>query len=334
MPDVVHSKFFIILSFFIKVCGTNQLIGFIEQLTSPIFLAPYLDMLETAIFIQRHGSVIEKIGIGNQIHSTIRKQTAHVLLQLLTIHKRIVNLVHKFPFFFSQTIRIGRIYSREICVTQRIFFAFVHKNSAFKVYLFQQLPVAHSKLRTAVYNFGFQLELDDSDRLMHLCYQAQSLLIVIAVGEIHLRHKNSTRIICISIHGESCQRQQIDSITVFKSTQIAITHGHTYHIGYATIIAGSGSHPQNIMVAPLNVEVMIIAQSIHDDVCSGTTVVYIAYDMKRINRQPLNQITHGYNKVIRPLGRDNGTDNDIDISMLVGLDSRLMQQLLNDIGKL
>ena len=169
---------------------------------------------------------------------------------------------------------------------------------------------------------------------MHLCYQAQSLLIVIAVGEIHLRHKNSTRIICISIHGESCQRQQIDSITVFKSTQIAITHGHTYHIGYATIIAGSGSHPQNIMVAPLNVEVMIIAQSIHDDVCSGTTVVYIAYDMKRINRQPLNQITHGYNKVIRPLGRDNGTDNDIDISMLVGLDSRLMQQLLNDIGKL
>ena len=41
-----------------------------------------------------------------------------------------------------------------------------------------------------------------------------------------------------------------------------------------------------------------------------------------------------YDKVIRPPGRDNGADNDIDISMLVGLDSRLMQQLLNDIGKL
>ena len=94
IPDIVHRKFFIILSFFVKVCGTNQLIGLIEQLTSPIFLATYLDMLETAILIQRYRSVVEKIGIGNQIHSAIRKQATHMLLQLLAIHKRIVNLFH------------------------------------------------------------------------------------------------------------------------------------------------------------------------------------------------------------------------------------------------
>ena len=269
--------------------------------------------------------MIKKIGIGNQIHSAIRKQATHVLLQLLAIHKRIVNLFHKFPFFVGQSIRIGRIYGREVCVTQGIFFAFVHKDSTLKIDLLQQLPVTHPELRTTVYYFSFQLKLDDRNRLVHLGDQTQSLLIVIGVGKIHLRHKDGTRIIGISIHGKSCQRKQINSITVFKSTQIAVAHGHTDHVGYTTVIAGSGSHPQDIVVAPLNVEVVVIAQSIHDDVRSGTTVVYITHNMKRINSQTLNQITHGYNKVIRPLGRDYGADDDIDICVLIRLDRRFVQ---------
>ena len=62
-----------------------------------------------------------------------------------------------------------------------------------------------------------------------------------------------------------------------------------------------------------------------DDVRSGTTVVYIAYDMKRVNGQTLNQIAHGYNKVIRALGRDYGADDDIDICVLIRLDRRFVQ---------
>ena len=224
--------------------------------------------------------MIKKIGIGNQIHSAIRKQATHVLLQLLTIHKRIVNLFHKFPFFVGQSIRIGRVYGREVCVTQGIFFAFIHKNSTLKIDLLQQLAVTHPEFRTTVYYFSFQLKLDDRNRLVHLGDQTQSLLIVIGVGKIHLRHKDGTRIIGISIHGESCQRKQINSITVFKSTQIAVAHGHTDHVGYATVIAGSGAHPQNIVIAPLNIEIMIIAQGIHNDMRSRSAIVDVAYDMK------------------------------------------------------
>ena len=44
------------------------------------------------------------------------------------------------------------------------------------------------------------------------------------------------------------------------------------------------------MISPLNIEVMVIAQRIHDDMRARTTVVNIAYDMKRVNSQTLNQI--------------------------------------------
>ena len=56
-----------------------------------------------------------------------------------------------------------------------------------------------------------------------------------------------------------------------------------------------------------------------------TTVVNIAYDMKRVNSQTLNQIAHSDNEIVGTLGSDNRTDNYIDIGMLVRLDGRFVQ---------
>ena len=75
-------------------------------------------------------------------------------------------------------------------------------------------------------------------------------------------------------------RATSDSVTVFKCSQITISHRHTYHIGYTTVIAGSGAHPQNIVIAPLNIKIMIIAQGIHNDMRSRSAIVDVAYDMK------------------------------------------------------
>ena len=60
IPNVIHSKFLILTPFFIEVRSTNQLIGFIQQFTPPIFLTTYFDMPKAAILIQRDRSVIKK----------------------------------------------------------------------------------------------------------------------------------------------------------------------------------------------------------------------------------------------------------------------------------
>ena len=115
---------------------------------------------------------------------------------------------------------------------------------------------------------------------MHLGYQPQRLFIIMGIREVHFRHKDGTRIIGIGIHGKGCQWQQVDSVTIFKRSQVAIAHRHTDHVGNATVVAGSCSHPQYVMVTPLNIKVVIVAQSVHDNVRARTTVVDIAHDMK------------------------------------------------------
>ena len=76
-----------IFSLFVEVGGTDQLIGLIQKFVSPILFSAYLDMLKATVLIQRHGSVIKKIGVGYQIHPAVSKQATHMLLQFLAIHK-------------------------------------------------------------------------------------------------------------------------------------------------------------------------------------------------------------------------------------------------------
>ena len=88
------------------------------------------------------------------------------------------------------------------------------------------------------------------------------------------------------------------------------------------------------MVSPLDIEVVIVAQGIHDNVWAGTSVKDISQNVKHVNGKPLYQVAESDDEVISPVGIDDGADNDIDVGLLVGVHAAFMQQLLNDVGEL
>ena len=88
IPDIIHGENFFFIAVFVKISSTDQLVDLVHQFLTPIFLSSDIDTLETAILIQRHGSMIQKVRITYQIHAAIGKQTTHVLFQLFTIHER------------------------------------------------------------------------------------------------------------------------------------------------------------------------------------------------------------------------------------------------------
>ena len=95
-----------------------------------------------------------------------------------------MNLFYQFTFFFSQSVRICRVYSREVSIAQSIFFSFIYKDAAFKINLLQKFTISHSEFRTAVDDFSFQLKLDNGNGFMHLSNQTQSLLIIMSIGKV------------------------------------------------------------------------------------------------------------------------------------------------------
>ena len=67
---------------------------------------------------------------------------------------------------------------------------------------------------------------------------------------------------------------------------------------------------------------------------SRTTIVNITNHVQQVDRQALYQIADSDNKIVRPSSRDDRANDLVHISGLIGLNRRLMQQLLNNVGEL
>lgn len=93
----------------------------------------------------------------------------------------------------------------------------------------------------------------------------------------------------------------------------------------------ASAHPQHIVIAPLNVPAVVAAESVHNDVGSGTTVVDITKNMQLVDNQSLNDIAYSNNKVVGAARSDNGLDDGTDVIRLILVVGTLMEQLLNDI---
>ena len=280
IPDVIHGKAFLFFIIFIKISRTNQLVYLVQQVLPPILFTADIHVLETSILVERHRGMIKQIGIAHQIHTSIGKEATHVFFEFLAVHKRVMYLFYQFLLFISQTIRICRIYRREVGIAQRIFFAFIDKYSPFKVDFLKQLATTHSELRTTINNVCLQLKLNDGNSFMHLGYQPQGLLVISRISKVGLRCKDGTGIIRISIHRKSGKRQKIDAIPIFQCPQIAVTHRETDHVGHTSFITRCCTHPEDIVISPLDIEIVIITQSIHYDMGTRTTIVDITHDME------------------------------------------------------
>ena len=140
----------------------------------------------------------------------------------------------------------------------------------------QKQAVFHVEFRTAADDVSFQFELDDTDGLVHLSHQTQRLIVVWVVLWVCFRTEEFAGVVGVSLHGKGGQREQVNTIAIFQSCQISVSHGQTKGVGDAAVISGSGTHPKNIMVTPLDIEIVVVTKGIHDDVRAGTTVEYIS----------------------------------------------------------
>ena len=113
----------------------------------------------------------------------------------------------------------------------------------------------------------------------------------LAVLRLSFQPETGTGVISISIHRKRSKRQQIDAISVFKDIQIAVSCTDTDHIGNASPLPGGGTHPQHIMISPLNINRMVLDQFFHDNMGARSSVVNITHNMKMVYRQPLDQLT-------------------------------------------
>ena len=102
-----------------------------------------------------------------------------------------------------------------------------------KVYLVQQQTFLHSVIRIAAYDLTFQLKQNDGNclfrRLIRVCF-------------------------VIHLFGKQNQWTQTDSVALFQHRDIVVGKTVAYYCGNTCLTAAGCTHPQNVVVAPLDVQ--------------------------------------------------------------------------------
>ena len=187
-----------------------------------------------------------------------------------------MQFLHDVALFVAQPVWVFRVYGGEEAVAQRVFFAVDHDCLLLEINAVQQHPVFHPEFGAAADDFSFQLELDDADGFVHLGNEADGFLAVCIGGFVDARAEERTRVAGISFHGKGGERQEVDAVSVFQHGEVAVAHGKAQHVGYVAVVSRSRPHPEDVVVPPLDVEVVVIAEGVHDDVRAGAAVENIA----------------------------------------------------------
>ena len=291
-----------------------------------------LDLLERAIVVERNGCVEQQVRVADGVHATMRQERADVLVQLLADAERVVQLAYQVGLLRGELIWVGRVDGGEVAALHLVGLAIDGAQMLIVVHGAEHAAIQHLPLGVALEDGSLGLELQHCNGLVHLGGELLRL-IVHGVARQQLGHELQTGIVAIHIERKGGQRHQVDAI-LLDGGEVGIAQAEAQHIADAGVVASRGTHPQHIVIAPLDVPRVVLAQGVHDDVGTRATIVDVAQYVQLVDGQALDDVTDGADEIISTTRRYDGVDNHADVGSLVVVAQTLVQQLFDDIGKI
>ena len=107
---------------------------------------------------------------------------------------------------------------------------------------------------------------------MHDSTAVQHSVRVGAAGGVGVRHPNGQILIAVILLRHAQQVAQIDAVKIFNHAVVVVGKGGFQHRAAAQRAASGGTHPHNVVVAPLEIHVVVGHQSVQNQVRAGAAV--------------------------------------------------------------
>ena len=220
-------------------------------------------------------------------------------------------------------------------LVEKIVFASFQKDCAAPVVDFlKQCTLLHPPLGMRAVELSLEFELHDAHGLVHLGYEACIFLRRHWPAIHEARCEEFTRVIGIMLNGKGGQRHHVDGVPFLQRTRVGIAQGKTEHRAHAGRIARRCTEPKDVVVTPLDVPSMVVAQSFKDEMRTWPTVEDVAQYVQAVYGELLDKLADGRDEMVGPACAYDGADDDVDILLLVAIVTLLMQQFFNDVCKI
>ena len=249
--------------------------------------------------------------------------------QLFAVDEGVAQLLHDHLLPRRQTVGILGVDGREVGVLQGIRLSVDRDRPILEVDLVQQAALLHVVFGMARDELTFQLKEDDRDRLVDLAVHVR---IVWLVALRAVDGKAVAGIARIGIERKLGKGQQVDAVPVLHRIEIAVLCRDAHDGRDAREAPARRAHPADVVIAPLEIDVVEAQKGIENDMRARTAVKQIAQNVDAVDRKALNEVAEGDDKVPRPLGGDDRRDDPVVVRLLVLDLLFLAQKFLDDIG--
>ena len=260
----------------------------VKYALAPVGLSVDVDITEGAVVIQQDAAVVHQVIVVYLVESALGQKELHVLLQLLAVLEGVHEAVHNLLLLLGKGIGILPVHRREVHIQHLVGIAVDGDGALVPVDQVQQVPVFHVEFRMPHDGLSLGLPLQDGDGLVHLQVDLD-LLRIIGAGSLQLEH--GAGVIRVGRGGVAGQRQHVDAVAILQDIHVAVAGADADDVADAAQLSCCRSHPENIVIAPLDVQGVVLHQLVHNNMGAWAAVKDIAHDMQMVHNQPLNQLT-------------------------------------------
>ena len=256
--------------------------------------------------------MVEQVAVFNVVNAALGVEELHMLLQLLALAKRLHQFVQHQPLIVVEGGGVFGVHRGERSVPQRILLVPDPDGLLLPVDAAEVIAALHLEIRVAVNDLALHLEHQDGDSLVHDRAPVEHSLRVGAAGRIGVGHPDGQVIVAVELLSHPLQMAQVDAIAVLQHGMVVVGQRGLEDRADADGAAGGGAHPDHIMVAPLDIDVMVAHEQVQDDIRAGAAVKQVAHNVQLIHGQPLDELTQADNETVRA-AIFNNTAHDLAI---------------------
>ena len=249
----------------------------------------------------------EQVAVEGAVHPPAAVEEGYMLVQAQGVRKGAPQAGHNLCFLRRERIGIGRVDGGQRDLPERPDFAVNFNGVMLQVHPVEQQPVLHLEFRVPADQLTLQLEHHDIHGLDHGFVR----------GKIR-----------IQFFSKQCQLAQRNAVSAFQDIHIAVGQGIAQDTGNAAGAARGCAHPQDVMIAPFNVDRVMMHEDIHDAVGMRAAVKDIAHNVQAVDGKVLDEDRERDEQAVHAAGGGQGFNDRVMIAPAVAFLLSLLSGLI------
>ena len=286
------------------------------------------DLVELPVGGHGNTAVEQEVAVAGLVEGAVIVQEFDVLAQGLAVTEGVGQGINEGLLGIGEGVGIGGVDGGEMAVVEGVGLPVQGDGIVLVVDLVQHQPILHAELGMAADELSLQLEEDDGDGLVSLGQIVHAVFDVVGVVGVAGHEPGG---VAVGLLGEADEVAERDTVGVLHDGEGVVLEGGVQHRGHAGGRAGGGTHPDDIVVAPLDIHVVVLAEHIQDAVGVVASVVDVTHHVEAVHRHALDEVAQGHDEGLGLAYLDHRVDDVAVVFLLVMLLARGVEQLVDDV---